>query len=185
MPRFTSPPATAPAAGSVTNAMLASPTAGVYTKLLHASGRSTTAALSAAIYLPVGISSDQTTVSVVGTTAPYVGLFYFDDADYAVAGLTPKFLVRAQNPIAGTSSTGYTITVGLYPVTISGGNFVLGTVVSGSTVLFSPSAINVVAQGNSGDFTVPADGVYTFGYVVSTTPSVAFAVHAQLYVRNV
>lgn len=129
------------------------------------------------------MSSENGVVSPV----PYT---YFDDADYTVAGKTQKLRVRAQVGVNGTKPT-IKFTIGLYPVTIGGAaDFVgitLGTVVSGSTVEINEPAASGFAQGNSGDFTVPADGAYAFGVVTSgtLTNNSAVLISAQLQTRSV
>lgn len=99
-------------------------------------------------------------------------MFYFDDADYTVANKTQKLRLRAQIGINATKAT-IKFTVGLYPITVAGGadafTCTLGTVVSGSTVEFNEPAASTITQGNSGDFTIPADGVYALGVVTSAT----------------
>ena len=98
--------------------------------------------------------------------------FYFDDADYTVAGKTQKLRLRAQVGVNATKPT-IKFTFGLYPVTVAGGanefKMTLGTVVSGSTVELSEPAASTVSQGNSGDFTIPADSAYCIGVVTSGT----------------
>lgn len=110
-----------------------------------------------------------------GSSSVPTPVFYFDDADYAIAGKTTKLRLRV---VANTNATAsaVTTTVGLYPVTaVAGGADVesttAGTVVSGSTVAFASPSASTRNQGNSGNFDVPADGYYTFGFTVSGTPT--------------
>lgn len=74
------------------------------------------------------------------------------------------------------TAPGNTMTWGLYPVgTPIGGvgivNPVLGTVVSGSTAAFVTPSLSTKSSAwvNSGDFTVPAAGLYSLGVVASAT----------------
>jgi hypothetical protein len=96
--------------------------------------------------------------------------------------------IRAQAVVNGTAPA-RTITCGLYPVSSATGGtdsiqVTLGTVVAGSTVAFaSPSAASL-NQGNSGDFTIPADGFYALGFnlaggVITANSRVAVNVHLQ------
>lgn len=118
--------------------------------------------------------------------------FYFDDADYVISPMTLKMRVRFFIQTNATAPGTQTFTGGLYPYTVAGGSsaFVvtLGTVVAGSTVaIVNPSNSSVAGQGNSGDFTIPADGVYALGFTNSATTATnsLTKVSAQLQVRNV
>ena len=100
------------------------------------------------------------------------GLFiYFDDADYTIASKTQKLRVRAQVCTNATAWSTVTATFGLYPVTFAGTadalTATLGTVVTGSTVAIANPSASTVNQGNSGVFTIPADGQYALGVVTS------------------
>lgn len=119
------------------------------------------------------------------------GFFYFDDADYAVGSLTTKLRLRAQVNTNATAWSSVTATFGLYPVTFSGAALTitatLGTVVSGSTVAIANPGASSTTQGNSGDFTIPADGQYVLGCAMSAaiTTNGAALFNAQLQTRNV
>lgn len=116
--------------------------------------------------------------------------FYFDDADYTVAGKTQKLRLRAQVAANATKPT-IKFTFGLYPVTVAGGaailTMTLGTVVPGSTVVLNEPAASTVSQGNSGDFTIPADGAYVLGVVTDATMTTnsSALLSAQLQTRSV
>lgn len=91
-------------------------------------------------------------------------------ADLAVAGKTTKLRIRAQISCNATAPA-ITFTFGLYPYTVAGGANTLvptfGTVVAGSTVaVTTPSASTVTASASS-DVTIPADGAYALGVVLS------------------
>lgn len=109
-------------------------------------------------------------VESVDTTVQ-INSIYLASADYAISGRTSKLRIRAQVYVNGTTPAA-TITVGLFPVSSVAGaagffQATLGTVVSGSTVPFSPTS-GTKNQGNSGDFTFPADGDYAIGITLST-----------------
>lgn len=115
--------------------------------------------------------------------------FYFDDADFATSSKTQKLRIRAALGNNGTAWSSVTATVGLYPITFSGGSdtitVTLGTVVSGSTVALANPTANALTQGNSGDFTIPSDGAYCLGYVMSATQTnnAASVLSAQVQTR--
>jgi hypothetical protein len=104
-----------------------------------------------------------------GTTQP---IFYFDDADYAITGLTTKMRVRAQIS-ANATAPAITFTTGLYPLTVAGGSdglvYTAGTVVSGSTVAQATPSASTITQANSGAFTIPSDGAYALACVTNGT----------------
>lgn len=117
------------------------------------------------------------TVQVASATAsasqsgPFVSsiLFYFGAADYTIASKTQKLRLRVVQP-TNAVGPGTTLTAGLYPVTGTVANvWTLGTVTSGSTVAFASTAANTLAQGNSGDFTIPSDGYFTLAVASSGT----------------
>lgn len=116
-------------------------------------------------------------------------LIYFDDADYTVGGKTQKLRLRAQ-VLCNATAPAINFTVGLYPVTVAGAadnlTFTLGTVVTGSTVALNTPSASTVNQGNSGDFTIPADGPYALGFVSSGTlaNNAACFVYGHLQTRH-
>lgn len=180
MPRIT--PTPIPASGSITNAMLASPTAGVYDLVLQASGAVTTTAASGTKYWFDGSTTNASAIGAGGTNPAIAQWFNFVAADYSVTGLTPKLMLRATCDVA--TAPAITITVGLYPVT-QGATITLGNVVTNSTIAFTTPAQNTVTTGQATDFTVPSDGVYALGLTVSSVPSGNISVHGSLYVRNI
>ena len=124
-------------------------------------------------------------------TNSQMGVVYLDPADFAVTGLTTKYRLRA-TALVNTIAPAITFTFGLYPVTATAGgadagNATLGTVATGSTVAFASPGVQSLNQGNSGDFTAPAAGFYTLGYVSSRTITANsnVTVAAVLQVRNV
>ena len=148
-----------------------------------------------------GLGSVSTTKTIFGadgvlmmTGAAYARapvIVYLDDADYLETGGTLKLRLRAQL-LCNATAPAITVTFGLYPITAAaGGSGVLsetiGTVVSGSTVAFTTPSASSQNQGNSGDFTVPADGYYAIGVVGSGTQAANsyLGMTAQLQVRTV
>jgi hypothetical protein len=119
-----------------------------------------------------------------------IALFYFDDADYTISGLTVKLRLRFQVAANATQPL-LTFTAGLRPITVAGTTDLLaytaGTAVSGSTVALASPAASTITQGNSGDFTIPADGAYSLAVLTSgtLTNNSAVSCHAQLAVRAV
>lgn len=195
---------------NVTDAKLASPNNSVYRTLLVAHGYATADA-GAATYALTGTDVRFTSGSLAasggmlasggnlldgsGTTsvdfsaAP--NLIYFDDADFTVASKTQKLRLRAQVNTNTVAWSSVTATFGLYPVTFAGGNdtltMTLGTVVAGSTVVIANPSASTTNQGNSGDFTIPSDGQYCVGVVLSAqlTNNAVSLLTAQLQHRNV
>ena len=126
--------------------------------------------------------------SAASITLGFPALF-FKSSDYEVAGKTQKLRLRAQ---VGANATKPEVkfTFGLYPLTVAGAEnelkFTLGTVVSGSTVELTGTASTIV-EGNSGDLTIPAEGTYALGVVLSgaiVTKS-RVGLFAQLQTRSV
>ncbi len=155
---------------------------GSYRRLINAVGQGTTAGASGTKYHLVANQLDRATTAP-GANGSGITMLQVVSAELAVAGLTTKLLVHSQISTT-TAAPAVTITVGLYPLTVSA-NFVLGTVVSGSTVATVTPAANSIVDGNSTDFTLPANGSYVLGYVVDGTPSGNFTVTASVSVRNV
>lgn len=112
--------------------------------------------------------------------------------DLAAAQKITKLRVKAQvgcNLVA----PGGTFTVGLYPVSVAaalnnnGMNFLLGTVVAGSTATITTPANNVFTTAVSADINMPPDGTYTIGFDLTggTAANSFTTISAYLDVRNV
>jgi hypothetical protein len=195
-PTFTGTPA-APTAATGTSTTQVATTAfvqaatdyGTYSTILEASGSHTAARVAGTYALGDG---DPIAISGTGTLYP-IKTIYIAAADFPnVDGKAAKLRLRAQvytNDVAPTGN----YTFGLYPITrpaTSGGAglaiYTLGTVVTGSTVLFTNPAADGQLNGASSDFALPADGHYVIGIV--TTAAVATSAHmhvtAQLQVHN-
>lgn len=160
-----------------------------YRTILQASGSHAAAKVAGTYGLSHG---DVAAVSGTGTLYP-LATIAFAAADYpTVAGVAPKLRLRAQlytNDVAPTGN----FTFGLYPITrpaTSGGAglciYTLGTVIAGSTVLFTAPAVDGLLSGNSGDFAIPADGHYVIGVITTATVAASAHVHLMgaLQVRN-
>ena len=107
-------------------------------------------------------------------------LFYLVAADYAAGAVLN---VRAALANGATALT-VTVTAGLYPITLSAGNYVIGTVVTGSTVAVASPGANSITQNTSGDFALPSNGLFALGYATSGAPGAAtWDLAAQLRVK--
>lgn len=158
---------------------------GTYVPIMRNSARLTTAAASGTKYMFAGgTNADQITIAANGAATASVVPIDLLAADYAVSGKTTKLRVKANLYVAGAPAV--TITVGLYPLP-AGANLTINaaTVVSGSTVAFASPSANTTPGANSGDFNLPADGLYVLGYTVSGTPGAAVILHAAVQRRNV
>jgi hypothetical protein len=157
-----------------------------YKTLYVASAASTSASTSGSYYF-----AGQGLVKSAASSGGVVSALYFDDADYTMSGKTQKLRVRAQ-AYTNATAPAITLTVGLYPISsVAGGAAVLvvtlGTVTAGSTVAFASPAASTKSQGNSGDFTIPADGHYVLGVALSGTQATNSLVglSVQLQTRHV
>lgn len=190
-------------AAGITDANIASPNNSAYRALFTAMGNlgNGSGALAAGTFFICGSSS---TVSAVispatlmvsgftnGSTIGHPPCFNLASADHTVAGKTAKLQLRAAL-LSNATKPALKFTYGLYPVTTSGpaGTFVLtlGTVVAGSTVeINEPAASTVTRAVTAGDFTLPADGLYTLGVVTNATltNNNVSLLHAELQIRYV
>lgn len=168
-------------AGGVTDAKLASPNNGAY-KVIAALNAYAGGFATGTYFL------NSTTLSASGTgsaAAWPAGLVYINASDYAVTGLTTKLRVETVVSVGSTSPSTVTFATGLYPLTISGGNYTLGAVAVAGTTSFGLSTNSVFNFGGS-DTTIPANGVYALGVTIgSITCPAGISVQAVLRVRNV
>jgi len=184
------------AAAGIVDTKLASPNNSVYRAIHSAFGLSAAGMVAGTYILGTNEGAAFSTgiapsgASLVKEHSVGASFFYFDDADYTVAGKTQKLRLRSQLACNGTKAT-LKFTFGLYPITVSGGitelKITLGTVVSGSTVEINEPAASTVSSGVSSEFTIPADGAYALGCVTgaSMTTGSAVLLSAQLQTRNV
>lgn len=119
------------------------------------------------------------------------GLFYSRTADYSSTSFTTKYRLSAQLHTNATAPT-VSYTFGLHAVTgIAGAagqlTYTIGAATSGSTVVFTTQGASTQGQGNSGDFTIPADGYYAICVVPTGAGAAnsAAGFTAQLQMRNV
>jgi hypothetical protein len=168
---------------------LTSPNNVAYRTILAADGMLQNKNAAGTYFLPGGQGSTMV-LSAQNAQGAFASL-YFAKADYEVGGKTQKLRLRAQIAVNATKPT-LKFTLGLYPISSVAGSenniaVTLGTVVSGSTVEFNEPAASTLTQGNSGDFTIPADGAYVIGLVTSAelTAKSAIVVNGQLQTRSV
>lgn len=136
------------------------------------------------------VSSTVVGVAVAGTA----GLaFYLDPSDYLANSRTTKYRIRWVCITNGTAPAA-NFTPGLYPVATFGAPAAtsptiatLGTVVSGSTVVFTAPALGTQTVTLSTEFNAPAAGHFAFGVVTSATPAAnsQTMLLAQLQMRQV
>lgn len=111
------------------------------------------------------------TATIGGAAAVAPMIFHIEAAEHAVSGLTPELRIRTElstNPTA----PGVTFVTGLYPVTSLGGGagtigVNVGTVVPGSTSVYTNPGANSSIKANSADFVLPTDGIFIPGVAVS------------------
>lgn len=118
---------------------------------------------------------------------PY--LWRYTSGDFAVSSKTTKFRVKLSVAVGNTSPSTVALTAGLYPISVTAGQWTLGTVVTGSTAASSGLTTNNVFGFTSSDFSASAlltdPGQYVIGVVVGsiTVPS-NIVVAWELQVRN-
>jgi hypothetical protein len=117
-------------------------------------------------------------------------VIYFAAADYAISSKTSKLRVSGMI-LPNATAPGINFTFGMYPLTSAGAEkelaLTLGTVVPGSTAAVTTPSASTPKREVSGDFTIPADGFYALGVVISSTMAAkSFALaSAHLQVRAV
>lgn len=174
-------------ADAIPDGDLASPNNSVYKTIMNTAAIQSGGTATGTYYM--GAAGVNATGTATTAFVPPL-LFRFTSGDYTVGSLTAKFRVNMQIFVGATSPSTVTYTAGLYPVTISAGNWTLGTVVTGSTALSSGLATNTISPFTSGDFAHTAlltdPGPYCLGFVIgsTTTPS-GGGIEMSLQVRNV
>lgn len=162
--------------GWVTDAKLASPNNSVYRSLASAQGKAMSAGtgtyfICSEINQGGGPTNHLAPSGTPTTNDPPQGQFRFTSSDYSTS-LTTKFRVNMQVGVGSTSPSTVTFTAGLYPLTISGGNWTLGPVVTGSTVVSSGLGTNNIHPFASADFSAAAlltdPGQYVVGVAVGS-----------------
>jgi hypothetical protein len=175
-------------AAAIVDSKLASPNNSVYKTIFAGAAAITGATVGPRFFradgfVPVGDGLD--------TTIP-IGLIYFDNTDFTVGSKTQKLRLRAQAHVNGTAPA-ITMTVGLVQVTAVSGpvanqiRYTMSSFITGSTVAFASPGANSQNQGNSGDFTIPADGYYALAanFTGSQAANSFVGLNAQLQTRNV
>jgi len=137
-------------------------------------------------------AGDPLVLAASGSLTP-ISTVYLDPADYptinSVATIARLRVQLYTNDVAPTGN----FTIGLYPITRPAASgtagqcrYTLGTVISGSTVLFTAPAADGLLTGVSTSFALPAAGHYAIAVV--TTANVAANAHlhmcATLAMRN-
>lgn len=118
-------------------------------------------------------------------------LFHIYGADHSVSGLTAKLRARfvlGVNQVAPA----ITFTAGLYPASSASSaadqyKITLGTVVTGSTAAFASPAANSTTTTTTSDFSLPTDGLYVLGVVISGAPTADSAgfISGQIQVHHI
>lgn len=116
--------------------------------------------------------------------------FYLTSTDYAATRRTVQMRLKV-GLVNNAVDSGVTLTFGLYPAVITAGTQLyvstVGTLIAGSSVVFSPIGASASSTLTSVDFSAPAAGWYS----VCVTPSATGAagnlsgVTCQLQVRQV
>lgn len=155
---------------------------GAYRELFASATLISTAAGSGTKYALIPAQTNASAVAVTAAAQAHAFVFGFVSTEHAIANLTTQLRIKARCS-AGAVNPNVTVTVGLYPVTVSGGNYALGTV-AGTTAAVVINTTNGFATQNTADFTVVSDGDYCLGCVVSGTPAANTIVQARLLARN-
>lgn len=125
----------------------------------------------ATFIMPGGSSPSVSTISLPSVNGTSAFTFDLDPADYAETGHTTKMRIR-WHLIGNGVATAQSFTPGLYPITgytspgaglFAGVTF--GTVVAGSTAVFTTPAASADLTTLSSEFNAPSAGKYAFGLV--------------------
>lgn len=161
---------------------------GSYRTVLSTYGSHIAAKVSGTYMMPYG---DPIAVSGTGTLYP-IATLNIVGADWpTINGITPKLRTRMTVETNAVAPTG-NFTMGLYPLTSSGGaaglkTYATGTVVAGSTTptVTAPAASSMQCVTGA-DFALPADGLYGLAVVTTATIATSALVHINgiLQLRN-
>ncbi len=151
--------------GSEWYEMSRSPRAGGTYKLVHyQTGRcDTTNAATGPFVLMAGASNVASPFNV--TTAGNSQRWLFQ---LVAAELDGNRLRLSAGAFVGSTAPARTYTFGLYPITLSGNNATMGTVVSGTTATLTTPSSGDLREITPVQFSLPSDGKYTIGYVVDS-----------------
>lgn len=155
--------------GSVTDEKLASPNNSAY-KPLHRSPFSVAGASTGTYTTFAESLGSLAPASGTSTASGPLNLFRLLSTDTTVANKTQTLLIRQQVIVGSTSPSTVTLNCGLYPVTISAGNYVIGSLVPDSATATSGLATNGIFNFASalGDFAFPANATYCLGIVIGS-----------------
>lgn len=125
----------------------------------------------ATFIIPGGSSPTGASILLPSVNGTSIYTFDMDPADWTANARSTKLRIR-WHLMGNGVATGQTFTCGLYPVTAIGApgagavaSVTLGTVVSGSTAVFTTPAAAANITTLSSEFTAPAAGHYAFGLV--------------------
>lgn len=172
--------------GAITDAKLASPNNSSY-RVIFQTGGSLLEEFNAGLYI---LMEPFLWPNSTGAYERYVKHFWYDGADYTVAGKTTRMRLRV-HLLNDEVKAAFKATLGLYPITITGGvgsvTATLGTVVAGSTVEFNEVNANTATSGVSTEFTALPAGPYAVGMVnnVKTPANSNLHIGAQLQLHYV
>jgi hypothetical protein len=152
---------------NVTDAKLASPANATYRTVMEGGVVAGGATVNTWYITTAGTAS----VSGSATTNFPPMTFRYLSGDFSPGALTTRFRVTMDVLVGATSPSTTVLTAGLYPVTISGGNYTLGTVVTGSTVASSSLATNTISPFDTSDFAASAlttNTLYALAFAVTS-----------------
>lgn len=181
------------ASAAIADTQLASPNNSVYRPLLRSQGVAGDGATAATYFFVTtanAIATSPVTLVSFSTASAHFASIYLASTDYTVAGKTTKLRVRGVVS-ENTVTAAITFTFGLYPVTFAGVadtlTATLGTVVASSTAAISSPATSASTTATSSDISLPSDGHYALGVVLSGTVTAQSAVmlSATLDMRHV
>jgi hypothetical protein len=178
-----------PAEGSVGLAQMATATIEAISKLTAGAWRSrhmaaTTIGSAAQTGKKFWVANGQTSLVEAAASLGQPWRIGWVAADEAVEHLTTKCKIKAGVYLGAAINAN--VTVALYPVSYSAEKLVLGEEVSGSSFTLKAEAkTNQGVTGESGEFTISADGDYTLGCTVSASTTVASGLQARFLVHNV
>lgn len=103
-------------------------------------------------------------------------IIYIDSADWSISGKTTKLNLQAMCNTNATSLGTITFICRMYAVSaVAGGadtsSLTIGSAVSGSSVTFTNPSTSTSTTSTSGDFNLPANGIYALGINNDATPA--------------
>lgn len=159
----------------------------VYQEIITTGARITTAAGSGSKYFfdEANTADLSSSIAVATAGAAQLKILTMGTLDYA-APTGYKTVMRTRGrPLTGNTAPNVTFTIGLYPLTVSGSQLSMGTIVTGSDGAYNANTANDFTSNASADFDMPANGPYCLGYTLSGTPAANFTAYGTLQVRFV